>query len=503
MKICFLLQRNYALVGHALACWLKEKYGVNEFCAYTGLRRIHEFLKSQTALHYHTLLLDEDVHARYKDEKLDLGYLQWLERELGIPNLWPYLALDREIMFNQAEREYPYNTPKYSHEEMLRILQVTAKAVISFLDSEKPNALVFSAVGNVPGLLLYTLAKKRDIKVLCILTAPLRDKVVLSESYDAFSGVEELYKRNLARGQKSSRYVEARKMIEDFRKSPHPYDPKRSVTEQPVSRGKQLRFLLPRDLLRSFSWFVRLVSEYGLGTTRRDYTTVSPWNYLKDHLKRKARNLIGVGDLYDNFDQNEDYAYFALHYEPEITLLLLAPFATNQIEIARQAALALPIGWKLYIKDHPEMVHYRPRSYYIELKKIPNVRLINPTIDGLTVTANAKLIFTVTGSAAWEGLLLKKPAIVFGNQFYNGLSMIKVCKDREQLPFLVKRQLEQFQYNEEELLQFTAAILEDTTTLPFIYLWEQETNADRKKQGLEPLADLLASKLNLHATNAL
>ena len=45
--------------------------------------------------------------------------------------------------------------------------------------------------------------------------------------------------------------------------------------------------------------------------------------------------------------------------------------------------------------------------------------------NGTTLIQNARLIVTVTGSAAWEGVLLKKPAIVFGNRFYNTLSMIK------------------------------------------------------------------------------
>src|SRR3989344_6022338 len=114
MKICLFLQRSYAYTGHALACILKEKYGVTEFCAYVGLRRIHDFLKSQKDVHYSALLLDEDVHNRYRDEKLDMEYLRSLEKEYGIPNLWPYLCVDREITGNQAKREYPYNTPRYT-----------------------------------------------------------------------------------------------------------------------------------------------------------------------------------------------------------------------------------------------------------------------------------------------------------------------------------------------------------------------------------------------------
>ncbi len=495
-KICLFLQRSYAYTGHALAIWLKEKYGVTEFCAYTGVRRMHEYLQSQKNVPYTGLLLDEDVHNRYKDEKLDPNYFRWLEKEFGIPNMWPYLIVDREIMSNQAAREYPYNTPRYTHEEILRILQVTAKAVIAFLEKEKPDVIVFSVIGAVPSLLLYEIAKKRGIRIAHILTVSLRDRFTISERYDIFTDTEEIFKKNLTRKEKGDYYVAAKKTIENFRNSPQPYDPKRSVAGQPVNRTKQLRFLKPANFLRSIRWFVRMFYAYTKGNAREDYTTVSPWNYIKDHVKRKIRNLIGVSDLYDTYLPDEPYAFFALGYEPEMSLSLLAPFS-DQMYLIRQTARSLPVGWNLYVKEHPEMVQYRPRSYYKELKKIPNVKLMNPSIDGTTLIQNARLIVTVTGSAAWEGVMLKKPAIVFGNRFYNILSMVKKCEEIEQLPYLVKEQLEQFRFNEEELTHFVAAILEDSASLPFIQLWEDEYDSAKKKEGLEPLADLIAKKIGL------
>ena len=48
MKVCFLLQRRFAYIGHKLAIILKEKYGVEDFCGYVYLRSSFEFLKKQT-----------------------------------------------------------------------------------------------------------------------------------------------------------------------------------------------------------------------------------------------------------------------------------------------------------------------------------------------------------------------------------------------------------------------------------------------------------------------
>ena len=55
--------------------------------------------------------------------KLDIEYLHFLEKEYGIPNLWPYLHIDRVVMHGQLIREYPHDQPLLSHEEMMRLLR--------------------------------------------------------------------------------------------------------------------------------------------------------------------------------------------------------------------------------------------------------------------------------------------------------------------------------------------------------------------------------------------
>ncbi|TSC56503.1 MAG: hypothetical protein Greene041679_514 [Parcubacteria group bacterium Greene0416_79] len=93
--------------------------------------------------------------------------------------------------------------------------------------------------------------------------------------------------------------------------------------------------------------------------------------------------------------------------------------------------------------------------------------------------------------------MLKKPGIAFGHQFYNILSMIKKVDDPETLPHLVKEQLEHWRYDEEELLQYLAALLEDSVEVDLFYLWEREGNEQKKREELRPLANLLGKKLGL------
>lgn len=497
MKICLLLQRRFAFVAHNLAQLLQETYGVNKFCGYVYWRPSYDFLKTQKDIQYSTLLLDEDIHATFKQEKLDLEYLRQLEQEFGLPYLWDYIALDRVLMFNQMKREYPYNTPHHTHKEMLRIFQVKAKAIINFWEQEKPNALVLPNIGGIGAMLLFQLAKKYDAKILHIQPTTVRDSFVVSETYDSYSGVEKIFKKTFTNKEHNTYYQQAQKMLLDFRAKPISYNSELTPNQQPVNRLRQLNFLKPKNLINSVCWFGHLLQTHFTSQERFDYSYIHPWYYLVDHIKRKARNLRGANDLYDKFDLGVDYAFFALHLEPEVALLLQAPFVTDQLYVVRQMARSLPVGYTLYVKDHPQMVPFRPRAYYKELKKIPNVRLLNPTIISFDIIKNAKLVTTITGSVIWEGLLLGKPAISFGHQFYNALSMVKYVPEMEKLPYLVKEQLNNFKYNEEEILHYMAAMIADSAELRFTYLWERETNEQKKKAGLKPLADLMARKLNL------
>ena len=104
MKICFLLQRRFAYIGHAIALIFKEKYGVNDFCGYVCLRSSFEFLKSQKDINYTKLILDEDLHNQYLKEPLDANYINQLEKDYGLPNLWAYIEPDRFLRRGQHVR---------------------------------------------------------------------------------------------------------------------------------------------------------------------------------------------------------------------------------------------------------------------------------------------------------------------------------------------------------------------------------------------------------------
>jgi len=493
MKILFFLQRNFARFGHALAVNLKKE-GFNKFSAYAQLRLAKEILENQNDIKYERLLLDEDIHKEYKKEKLDYEFLRKLEVDYGIPNLWPYITTDRTLMYSILPREYPSDKPMYSHEDMLRILQIKAKIIIKLLEETKPDYVFLSFIGTTSSMLLYHIARKMKIKTILIYLPGIKNLLSLTEDYNRLSFSEKIFERIQHGDHISPRADEARKIIDEFRKKPATYHAINKPQKNIICRLKQIKFILPWNLWENLIFLSQMAFK------KRDYSEERLDWFLIDRVKRKIRSIIGYGDIFENPGDNEDFCFFPLNAEPEITLYLYAPFSLNQIETVRQTAKSLPVGFKLYVKDHPIMYGYRTRCFYKELKKIPNVRVINSQISGYDLIIKSRLVATISGTSGWEATVLKKPVITFGDVFYNKLSMVKNCKTPEKLPFLIKEQLENFEYVEEELVNFLSAILEESVNVDFLDLWLTERDFEKIKNdsGTKKLASLIANKMGLN-----
>lgn len=508
MKACFFLQRRFAFLGHQMAILLKERYGLEEFCGYVCTRSSYNFLKSQNDIAYTNLLLEEDVYAQYKQETVDMNFLKSFADAYGLPNLWPYILLDRILRYNQFLRAYPSDKSKYSQEDLIKIFQTTAKAIIKFLGEEKPDFIVFSVISNLGSYLLYELAKKRGIRTMVLCDSRVGCQWTLSESVLEHTYIENTIgcmRQNIHNPEVDEYYKKAKFFLKSFQEEPFYYmedsEAASTCSQDIASPIQHFRFLIPNNLYRSIHWFFKSYYDYFLNKNKdkHDYSTIKPWWETWDKFVKKIRILRGYKDLYDEPDFKEDYAYFALHSEPEALLPFSAPFFTDQQWVIAQVARSLPLHYKLYVKDHPIMFGRRPRSYYKKIKKIPNVKIINPTVSSLQLSQGSKMVITVIGTASWEGLLLKKPVIVFGDVYFSQLSMVKVCTDIPRLPYLIKEQLESFAYNEEELLYFVAALFKEGVPLDLAQIWDVEGagQLDKKKQALAPLVDLLAKKLNI------
>ena len=125
-------------------------------------------------------------------------------------------------------------------------------------------------------------------------------------------------------------------------------------------------------------------------------------------------------DSWENF-QSSKFVYYPLQFDPEAATMVLAPQATNQLLVLELLSKAIPAEWSLVVKDHYTMLGRRPASFYKSLKSIPKVQFLPVTTSSFELIQNSELVVTVTGTAAWEAMLMGKPALMLGPTHFQNI----------------------------------------------------------------------------------
>lgn len=488
-KICFSFQRNFARLQHAIAVEMKNRGIAKDFCGYCTSFKSEKVLKEQNEIEYGTLISDDLMHEEAKKVKPDMDYLKKLEAEYGIPNLWPYIVTDRCIMRNVPKEAFSYNAA-YDHDGMLKLIQVMSKAIIKMLDHEKPDVVIFPLVGSMGVQLLYEIAKKKGIKTLFLNAARVDDRVLVCDN--AYNDFTEILKHAKPTDED---FIEAKKFLKRFTGEEEVrYD----GIHAPKKVSNRLGFLW-----KEISGYYSYVTKYW-ATQRylrknkmaRDYTLFTPYYYTKNRLKRFVNRALGHRGLFVKPDFNEDYSYFPLHVEPEVAIQVWAPYYDNQIEICRAIAKALPVGQKLYVKEHPNMLYERPASYYKKLLRIPNLKLIDPFVGSQKVVKHAQAVFTITGTAGMEAYFMGKPVLTFGSVMYNAVPSIRKIGKLHDLPFDVKDMLENYKFDRKEAEEFVAGLYNLSKPLSYGKMWfEWELDEIRASKDFKAVVELIEPQI--------
>lgn len=493
MKACLVLQNQYGKIGHAIALYLKEHYHVDSFSAYVFSKATHDFVKTQQDINYAPILADHELHKNYQQETVDIDYIKQFENNYQPPELWRYFYSDRKLMMSIGPKEETTTKidPLYNHEDLLRIFQTRAKAIEKMLTETKPDFILFFAIGALGTMLLYHIAKKLKIKTYNIDFARIGNLVTTTSDFKTLSGVLD-YFDNDTHGQFTvDEEKRAEDLLQNFRKTG-------SLDLEYFKIGDQLslvfkKSILPPNIRQSFRYLITLTKSYLTNGNNFSYGEMSlnPIRFILYKLRQRYRKLQGLASLYGQ-PKDEDYAFFPLHYEPEVATLLLSPLYFDQVALLRQISRSLPLHFKLYVKEHPAMVFRRSKSYYKELLKIPNLKLIPHTISSFDLIKKAKLVTVITGTAGWEACLFGKPVITFGDIFYNALSFVRRVHNLESLPEVVREQLNNFQYNEREMIRLLASIFKDAVPFDITKIWyETDWQKIKNDTGLHLLGDNL------------
>jgi len=173
----------------------------------------------------------------------------------------------------------------------------------------------------------------------------------------------------------------------------------------------------------------------------------------------------------DSINKQDKYIYFPLHVEPESSLMIDGPRGIDQFALIQKISLQLPINWKIYVKEHPNMIGWRPFTFYKKLKKIKNLKLMNFKEKNYELIKNSQSLLVISGTTGWEGILLQKPVIAIGNSFYENLPMVYKLENLDEFDKALSWLKKKYKHQENILQRFISSIYSCSIHVPYDYYW--------------------------------
>lgn len=387
-------------------------------------------------------------HIKKSNNKPDLQYLASFENKYGI-NLWQ-LAYNERIFFRYNDY-YQFN-----NDEILSILEQECKLFENIIDEIKPDFLMTPMTTFHHNHLFYELCKAKGVKILMFIPTRLKQRVMITNNPDKFDILSKKIKHE------KDRNIEE---LQDYLKNQTTSKDTKQVTSSFLtSKSKLLKAAIEFLFISKNTNLKTHYTYYG----RTKYRVLK--NSLSDLIKKKYRGyFIDKTFLRETLD--EKFILYPLLTEPERSLLLAAPYYTDQLKVISDIAQSIPTGYKLYVKEHPAQLvrDWRKISFYKQIMSMPNVRLIHPSASTSDIIKKCSLIITIGGTIGFEAAFFEKATISFIETIYSELKSVYAIRSVTELPKLIQKCLEH-NFDARDLSRFIEYLEQNSIEFPWVKL---------------------------------
>ena len=415
-KIIFWLAADLTYFG--LAKFIHDKYDSDIFAIIDVTQKPKKFFQEQDIVKFSKIWFFHDHIV--KNHQPDLQYLSSFEKKYPI-NLW-LLAHNERIFyrFNQFH--------SFTNKEILSILEQECKLFEKILDETKPDFLIMYMPTIHHNQLFYEICKARGVKLLILRSTPFGYRYMISQEMEKIPHSE---KNVIAKDRTTEELFRYLKGYDSFKQGTEFLSEFQNSKFEYIKAIMKFLFTSNKNEKSHYTYYGR--TKMNVFVKMLSYT-----------LKMKYREYFMKKNLLSQVKDEAPFVYFPLHIEQERVLLIGAPFYTNQIEIIRHVAKSLPIGFKLYVKEHPVMSTrgWRPTSDYKEIMRIPNVELIHPSVSSEDILKKCSMVVTINGTSSLEAAFYKKPSIMFGDTDFSHYNFIERVKIIEDLPRIIHKSLQ-------------------------------------------------------------
>jgi len=427
LKDKLLLWLDNSFLHFGIARYLQEQ-NYDLFAILDVNESINKFFQNQKLVQFTKIWYFYDHISKTKP---DLDYLKTIEEKYKI-NLWNIVYTDR-MFYSKFNKYY-----QFEHDEILSIIEQECRFFEHLLNEIKPSYLLMNFVTQHYQYLIYKICTALGITVLTVEPLRFGDKCMIVDGT-----IYEL--KDIGNYNNTNHHpVKTIDEIQNFLKSNRParfYLEEKSHTKYKISKWKKLKAFLQFFFLPQVVTSAKQFRYYG-----RNRINVLTKGTARIHLlKKKYREFFMNKNFLREINDKTPFVYFPLHYEPERVLFMGAPFYTEQLSVINNIAKSLPIGYKLYVKEHPvmETQGWRQKSFYKQIMELPNVQMIHPSITTEEIMKKCSLVITIRGTTSLEATFYGKPSVVFmADSGYATVPSVHILKNIDELPNAIRLSLE-------------------------------------------------------------
>ena len=391
------------------------------------------------------------------DSPMDMEYLEMIEREYT-----HYKNLNMQLMSSQMNtRHYHYRMywKVTSYAENLYWLELNYKKIIGLLEEFQPDFIIDMDNAELQRTIMCEVAYKKKIPCMTIEYSKLGYYKFVSFQ-NAF-GIDPYFVNlfNELKALPDEELKEGIEYVENYRKE-NTIMNKEFAGSVTSKYERDSLIWIARVMHGKFEYFYDMdIRKHNLKLKKKCPMIYAPSSqviryYFEEEFKK--RYLYGKNKYFENPVEGENYVYMPLHLIPESSVFVKASYYVDECNLIEQISKSLPIGWKLYVKEHQAMLGERSFKFYKKVAQLHNVRVvqINYFKDPKPWIMNAKGVITITGTAAYEAALLGKKSIVFGDVPFTLIDGITKINSFDELPEAIRS------FGEVDSLHSAAAYIE-------------------------------------------
>lgn len=419
-------------------------------------------------------------------------------------SFWNCLYNDRRIFMGKYCKHTQDYTPRYTHQELLKIFQLFSKRIENFINEISPDVIVGFTPTTIGEYLFFKIAKQNKIKSLILRPTKIKNNLTFTDYFDeTYPEIKKDYE--LFRDSSSTNGFnkdKAIKYVSDFNNKNGVDYEGLVVYNYEIKKILAYPFQAIRSIIHDISSILDKKDNHIQGLYFKKFLYDGPYRDIKSiyHsiiIKKRLKSLTEI--------KKESYVFFPLHSEPEIAITLFSRPHYNQIEVIRNIALQLPSDFKLLVKEHPRNIGRRSANYYRKILDIPNVDFAMPSLSTVVISKHTKMTIVLAGFVGFETLLNKKPVITLGSTSFNMLpkTMINNVSNIKYLYKEIHWSLSNFNYDESVIISFISSIIKNSIPIDlYTVLLKKKgrkggNNFSEKiySQNIERLTNFIISKI--------